>query len=111
MNGKRGMAFLLSSLMLASLLVLPQSAFGDVKVRVYVPSPPPPAPVEVIGVAPSPRHVWIAGYHRWDGDGRAYVWVPGHWEVGPRPRAVWIRGHWSHHRRGWYWVEGHWRYR
>jgi WXXGXW repeat (2 copies) len=107
MNGKRGMGFFLSGLVLAGLLVLPASVFGDVKVRVYVPSPPPPAQVEVIGVAPSSRHVWIAGYHRWDGG--AYVWVPGHWVVRPRPRAIWVKGHWSHHPRGWYWVEGRWR--
>jgi len=107
MNGKRGLSFFLFGVVLAGLLVMPSSVFADVKVRVYVPAPPPPPQVEVVGVAPSRRHVWIAGYHQWDG--RAYVWVPGHWNLRPRARAVWVKGHWSHHPRGWYWVEGHWR--
>src|ERR1035438_5324689 len=33
-------------------------------------------------VRPSPRHVWIGGYHRYDGN--AYVWTPGRWDVPPR---------------------------
>jgi hypothetical protein len=51
--------------------------------------------------------VWIAGYHRWDG--RAYVWVPGHWALPPRPRRAWVPAHWEHDRRGWFFVDGHWR--
>lgn len=75
--------------------------------RVYVRVAPPAPIVEVVPVAPSPRHVWVGGYHRWDG--RAYVWVPGRHILPPRPRAVWVPGHWARHRRGHYWVEGHWR--
>jgi len=64
--------------------------------------------VETRVVAPSRRHIWIAGYHRWDGN--AYVWVPGRWELPPAHRRAWVRGHWVHERRnGWYWVDGHWR--
>ena len=40
---------------------------------VYVKVAPPAPIVEVRTVAPSAGHVWIAGYHRWDG--AAYVWV------------------------------------
>ena len=43
--------------------------------RIYIPAPPPAPIVEVRPVAPSGRHVWIEGYHRWDGN--AYVWTPG----------------------------------
>lgn len=75
--------------------------------RVYVRVGPPRARVEVRTVAPSPRHVWIGGFHRWDG--RAYVWVPGRWELGPRASAVWVPGHWKNTRHGWEWIEGHWR--
>jgi hypothetical protein len=75
--------------------------------RLYVRVPPPPLTVEVRGVAPGPEHVWIEGYHRWDGD--RYVWVPGHWDRRPRAGAAWVAGHWGHDRHGWYWVEGHWR--
>ena len=73
---------------------------------VYVPVPPPAAEVEVIGVAPGPDHVWIHGYHRWNGS--AYVWTAGHWEVRHSPKAVWVDGRWEHHQNGWYRIEGHW---
>ncbi len=74
---------------------------------VFVRVAPPRARVEVIGVAPGPGYVWIAGYHAWRGG--AYVWVPGRWERPPEPRYHrWVPGHWREHRNGWYWVEGHW---
>src|SRR5262245_37593952 len=68
----------------------------------------PPAPiVETRSGAPGPHHVWIAGYHRWDG--RAYVWVPGRWELPPAHYHAWVPGHWVHHQKhGWYWADGHW---
>jgi len=85
-------------------LMLTMGAMGaDVIIRVA-----PPAPiVERRPVAPGPRYVWIAGYHRWDG--RAYVWVPGRWELPPRPHARWVAHHWAHRHGGWVLVEGHWR--
>jgi hypothetical protein len=75
--------------------------------RVYVRVGPPRAIVEVRPPAPSAAHVWIGGYHRWNGT--AYIWVPGRWELAPRPAAVWVPGHWVNSPEGWYWVEGHWR--
>ena len=76
--------------------------------RIYVKIGPPAAVVEVRPVAPGPRHVWIAGYHRWDG--HVYVWVPGRWEQPPAHYTAWAPGHWSHHHsNGWYWVDGHWK--
>lgn len=68
---------------------------------------PPIAIREHRTVAPSRRHVWVAGYHRWDG--RAYVWVPGHWEIPPRERAVWVAPRWRHRHDGYVFVEGRWR--
>jgi hypothetical protein len=92
-------------LVLLTLAPAPPASAGT---RVYVRIGPPAPIVETRTVAPGPRHVWVAGYHRWDG--RAYVWVPGRWELPPSHRAAWVPGHWVHHRRnGWYWVEGHWR--
>ncbi|HEY6147835.1 MAG TPA: hypothetical protein VIZ69_09060 [Thermoanaerobaculia bacterium] len=75
--------------------------------RVYVRVAPPAPIVETVPAAPSPRHVWVGGYHRWDG--RSYAWVPGHYVVRPRAYRAWVPGHWARHRRGYYWVPGHWR--
>ena len=93
-----------AAIFFASLAASPALAARRVYVRVA-----PPAPlVEVRLTAPSPRHIWIGGYHRWDG--AAYVWVPGRYELPPRAGQVWVPGHWAHHRRhGHYWIEGHWR--
>jgi hypothetical protein len=84
------------------------SAPAGAGTRVYVRIGPPAPIVETRVVAPSPHHVWIAGYHRWDG--QAYVWVPGRWDLPPVHHHAWVAGHWAHHHQnGWYWVEGHWR--
>lgn len=103
---KRVFGFFLTGLVVASLLAIPNPLLAGVKVRIYVPAPPPPPQVEVVGVAPSERHVWIGGFHRWDG--HAYVWVPGHWDVRPHAHAAWVKGRWVKHHKGWYWVDGHW---
>jgi hypothetical protein len=70
----------------------------------------PPAPVvelDVMGVAPGPDHVWIAGHHAWEKS--QYVWVPGRWDKRPHGGAHWVKGEWHHHERGWYWTDGHWK--
>lgn len=94
--------------------VLLSSAFGLVlglgsmsAAEVFVRIAPPVAVVETPGPRPGPGHVWIAGYHRWEGG--AYVWTPGRWEVPPRARARWVPHHWARRRGGWVFVEGHWR--
>jgi len=58
-------------------------------------------------VRPSPRHVWIKGYHHYDGN--AYVWTPGRWDVPPREHAVWVAPRYEHRRDGYVFVEGRWR--
>lgn len=77
--------------------------------RIYVRVGPPPPVVETIPAPPTPRHVWLPGYHRWSG--HDYVWVPGHYVIRPHRHSVWVPGHWRHDRRGWYWIPGHWRRR
>jgi hypothetical protein len=67
----------------------------------------PPAPVvEHPGPPPSARHVWVGGYHRWDG--RRYVWVPGGYVIPPRPRAIWVPAHYDARPGGYVFVPGHW---
>lgn len=73
---------------------------------IWVGFAPPRAPAEERPRSPGRTYVWIAGYYRWTDT--EYVWVPGHWEAPPRPRAHWKRGQWYRGNRGWYWVEGHW---
>jgi hypothetical protein len=58
-------------------------------------------------IRPSPRHVWIGGYHRWDGN--AYVWTQGRWDVPPSEHAVWIAPRWQRRHDGYVFVEGRWR--
>jgi hypothetical protein len=82
-------------------------AVGSANAQVYVRIGPPPPRREVIVERPSPRHIWVGGYYRWDG--RAYVWMPGAWVVPPQPYYHrWVPGHWRETHHGWVWVEGHW---
>jgi hypothetical protein len=57
-------------------------------------------------VRPSRRHVWVTGYHRWDGN--AYAWESGRWEVPPREHVVWVAPRWRHRHDGYVFVEGRW---
>lgn len=75
--------------------------------RVVVKVGPPAVRVEARGHAPSPRHVWVGGYWKWNGS--AHVWVAGSWNVPPRHGAVWVDGHWRKAYGGWEWIPGHWR--
>jgi hypothetical protein len=79
------------------------AAASEVVVRVR----PPRVVVERRGHPPSRNHVWVSGYHRWDG--HAYAWSPGSWQEPPRAHNRWVAHHWVHERGGWVLVEGHWR--
>jgi hypothetical protein len=82
-------------------------AFSAVAADVVVRVAPPRAVIERRGPAPGRNHVWIEGYHRWDGN--THVWIPGRWEQPPRPRARWVAHRWVRRGGGWVFVEGHWR--
>ena len=81
-------------------------AFSAVAADVVVRIAPPRMVVERRGPPPSRNHVWISGYHNWDG--QRYVWVQGRWEQPPRPHAHWVAHHWVHRNGGYVLVEGHW---
>jgi len=58
-------------------------------------------------VRPSPRHVWIGGYHHYESN--AYVWTPGRWDVPPREHAVWVAPRYEHRHDGYVFIQGRWR--
>ena len=68
---------------------------------------PPVSIHEERPIRPSPHHVWVGGYHRWDGN--AYVWEKGRWEEPPRGHTVWVAPRYIHRHDGYVFVEGHWR--
>ena len=80
---------------------------GAMRAEVVVRVGPPRAIVERRPPPPSRRHVWISGYHRWDG--RAYIWEPGRYELPPREHAAWVPARWEHRHNGYVFIEGHWR--
>jgi hypothetical protein len=79
------------------------AAAADIVVRIR----PPRAVSERRTRPPSRNHVWVSGYHRWDGN--AYAWSPGRWEQRPHSRARWVAHRWMRQRGAWVFVEGHWR--
>jgi hypothetical protein len=89
---------------LLSLAVGAGSAYAaDVVVRIA----PPRAVVEHRDARPSRDHVWVPGFHRWDG--HAYAWERGHWELPPRAHARWVAPRWEHRGKEWRFREGRWR--
>ncbi|HLK68070.1 MAG TPA: hypothetical protein VKU19_31775 [Bryobacteraceae bacterium] len=81
-------------------------AFSAGAAEIVVHVAPPHVRVEKRGRAPSPNHVWVSGYHRWDGN--AYAWSPGRWEEPPRHHAHWVAHHWVRRQGGYVLIEGHW---
>jgi hypothetical protein len=88
---------------LGGLLAVGAANAAEVIVKI---APPTPI-VEHRVAAPGPGFVWVAGYHRWDGN--AYVWVPGEWRNPPHPHAHWVAHKWVHRHGGYVLVEGHWK--
>ena len=51
--------------------------------------------------------MWQGGYWSWrDGE---HVWIPGRWDLPPRPNVVWVAPCWVRRGHGYGFVEGHWR--
>ena len=92
---------ILTALFGAALAVVPAHAEIVIKLR------PPINIREHRAPRPSRNHVWVSGYHRWDGN--AYSWQAGRWEQPPRARARWVAPRYTHRRDGYVYTEGHWR--
>jgi hypothetical protein len=71
----------------------------------YAPFAPPAARFEIRGVAPSLRHFWAPGYHRWNG--REHVWVAGRWEL-RRDGFEFIGPHWVRRFGRFEYIPGRW---
>ncbi len=69
---------------------------------------PPPPRREYIDerYRPSLRHVWVTGY--WRHDGRAFVWIPGRWDLPPRGYREWSEPRWERRDGTYIFVEGRW---
>ena len=92
----------LLGLVFAGLLTVSAPA-ADVVIRVA----PPRILVEKRPPPPSRNHVWVSGYHRWDGN--AYQWQGGRWEAPPAGHHKWVAHHYVRRNGGYVLVEGHWR--
>jgi hypothetical protein len=98
------MKTLLGSAAFAIILLLAPAARAQAwRVRVE----PPAAVVETVPVAPSPRHVWIPGYHRWWHE--RHVWVPGRYEVPRAGYTRWEPHRWEHRGGYYHFRRGGWR--
>jgi hypothetical protein len=81
--------------------------FSAVSAQIVVQIRPPRAVSERRMQRPSRNHVWVSGYHNWNGN--AYAWSPGRWEQPPRAGNRWVAARWTRHGNGWVLVQGHWR--
>jgi hypothetical protein len=73
----------------------------------YVATAPPPPPYEVIGVAPSPYHVWVPGYYSYNRG--HYVYTKGFYRIPPRGKKYYVQGNWRNTSRGYKRDKGYWR--
>jgi len=72
----------------------------------YTTTAPPAPQVEVIGVAPSPQHIWINGY--WNVNRGRHEWTRGRWERPHHGYNRWNAPRWEQKNNGWRMHRGHW---
>ena len=84
-----------------ALVIVPAHAEVVIKLR------PPVSIREHRTARPSRDHVWVGGYHQYDG--KAYHWQAGRWEQPPRAHAVWVAPRYTRRHDGYVYTEGHWR--
>jgi hypothetical protein len=78
-------------------------AHGEVVIKLR----PPVSIREHRTVRPSRDHVWVGGYHRYEGN--AYHWQAGRWEQPPRAHARWVAPRYTRRHDGYVYTEGRWR--
>jgi hypothetical protein len=84
---------------------------AEARTRVVMAQPPPPPPPEreVIAERPAPNAVWVRGYWAYTGEGRRYVWAPGHWEIPAPQYQTFVQPHWARQGDNYVYVDGYWR--
>jgi len=87
---------------LLAVILSPAASFAQIVVRI---GPPPPVH-ERRPPPPDRGYVWIAGYHRYEGD--HYAWTPGRWDRPPQGHQRWVAHKWVHRGDHWEMQEGHW---
>ena len=119
---KRTSSLALLSILACSFSASSASAQARVELRAtaHLPAPPPlpPAPSvtidvrppaphqEIVGLAPSPQHVWVDGYWAWQGG--QHVGIRGRWLAPPAPGHVWLRAGWARQGGHYVFVPGRW---
>jgi hypothetical protein len=76
------------------------------RVGVRIGVAPPRPRYEVRTRAPSPRHVWRAGYWGWRNG--AHYWVAGNWILPPATGEVWVPAAWVNVNGAWEFHDGYW---
>ncbi len=83
-----------------------ESYYGE-PAEVVVNQEPPPPYAEVVGVAPAPGYIWVAGYWHWYGS--RWVWYRGHYMRPPHAGAVWVAPRYVFRNGARIYVRGYWR--
>jgi hypothetical protein len=81
--------------------------FSVATAEVVIQIRPPRAQYERRAPRPSRNHVWVSGYHNWNGN--AYAWSPGRWEQPPQPGNRWVAPRYTRQGQSWTLVQGYWR--
>jgi len=80
--------YTVSMKLLALILLVGGSLFGQVSIGIRIGAPPPPRVIRVVPASPGPGFVWVGGY--WYADGSRYRWHNGYWTRPPYASARWI---------------------
>ncbi|MEP7367552.1 MAG: hypothetical protein ABI972_30195 [Acidobacteriota bacterium] len=74
--------------LLAMMLLVGGSVFGQISVGIRIGSPPAPRVVRVRPNSPGPGYLWVDGY--WYPANNRYVWHPGYYSRPPYEGAMWV---------------------
>lgn len=88
--------------LLALILLVGGSVFGQVSIGIRIGPPPPPRVVRVLPPRPGPDFTWVEGY--WYPVGNRYRWHDGYWTRPVYAGSRWVGPHYDGDR----YFEGYW---